>query len=434
MSDPGVVNSKNFDIKVLDLINSGGQTVDLRKIFVELQIFQDIYSTVMSGNIVIEDGHDIFSNFYFCGNEFIQISIDKPTLDKPLEKIFRIYKTTNRAPSSDSGQIYIFHFCSEEMIHSNSKLVSKGYKSQKTSDIVLDILANELKLDPSKLGVIEQTSGIHDLIVPGYRPFEAIQWVTSRSYDASNKFCYFFYENRDGYNFRSYNSLIKQSSYKTLKYEIKTVEQDPAVNRDSIDKFKIINDFDIINSLTNGAFSSRLLSIDLFDQSFEFNDYSINDVELAGNLLNQYKPINQLKNADNRPITQCFDSYFLAYIKQPDNSPNRENQLNKWLMQRTLQMALMHNFKIEIVIPGDILLKAGDVVEYEFPKFEAGSKEGKTLDEYRTGKYIVSAVNHKFTGRDAESFESVVELVSDSVSKQIPAAKEGLNKVVKKVQ
>jgi hypothetical protein len=320
------------------------------------------------------------------------------------------------------------------MIHSNSKLVSKGYKSQKTSDIVLDILANELKLDPSKLGVIEQTSGIHDLIVPGYRPFEAIQWVTSRSYDASNKFCYFFYENRDGYNFRSYNSLIKQSSYKTLKYEIKTVDQDPAVNRDSVDKFKIINDFDIINSLTNGAFSSRLLSIDLFDQSFEFNEYSINDVESVGNLLNQYKPINQLKNADNRPITQCFDSYFLTYVKQPDNSPNRENQLNKWLMQRTLQMALMHNFKIEIVIPGDILLKAGDVVEYEFPKFEAGSKEGKSLDEYRTGKYIVSAINHKFTGRDAESFESVVELVSDSVSKQIPGAKEGLNKLVKKVQ
>jgi hypothetical protein len=79
-------------------------------------------------------------------------------------------------------------------------------------------------------------------------------------------------------------------------------------------------------------------------------------------------------------------------------------------------------------------LKAGDVVEYEFPKFEAGSKEGKSLDEYRTGKYIVSAINHKFTGRDAESFESVVELVSDSVSKQIPGAKEGLNKLVKKVQ
>jgi hypothetical protein len=434
MSDLGVVNSKDYDIKVLDLINSGGQTVDLRKIFIEMQIYQDIYASVMSGNIIINDGHDVFSNFYLCGNEYLQISIDKPTLDKPLEKIFRIYKTSNRAPSSDSGQVFILHFCSEEMIHSSSKLVSKGYKSQKTSDIIQDIIFKELNVDNSKIGIIEPTSGVYDLIVPGYRPIEAIQWVTSRSYDASNKYCYFFYENRDGYNFRSYNSLIKQNPYKTLRYEIKTVDQDPAVNKDSIDKFTILNDFDIINSLTNGSFASRLLTIDLFDQSFESRDYSIQEVESAKNLLNEYKPINALKNSDNRSLLQSYDSYFLTYVKQTDNSPNRENQLNKWLMQRTLQMALMHNFKIKIVIPGDIFLKAGDIVEYEFPKFEAGSKEGKTLDEYRTGKYLVSSINHKFTNGDQSNFESVLELVSDSVSKQIPAAKEGLNKVVKKVQ
>ena len=432
MSDLGVVNSKDYDIKVLDLINSGGQVVDLRKVFVEMQIYQDIYASVMSGNIVINDGHDIFSNFYLCGNEYLQVEIDKPTLDKPLQKIFRVYKTTSRTPSSDSGQVFILHFCSEEMIHSSSKLVSKGYKSQKTSDIVQDIVFNELNVDRSKVGIIEPTSGVYDLIVPGYRPLEAIQWVTSRSYDASNRFCYFFYENRDGYNFRSYNSLVQQQPYKTLKYEIKTVDQDPAVNKDSIDKFTILNDFDVINSLTNGSFASRLLTVDLFDQSFENREFSIQDIE--SNLLNQFKPINNLKNSDNRAITQTYDSYFLTYVKQTDNSSNRENELTKWLMQRTMHMALMHNFKIKIVIPGDIFLKAGDVVEYQFPKFEGGSPEGKALDEYRTGKYLVSAINHKFTSGDASSFESVIELVSDSVSKQIPGAKEGLNKVVKKVQ
>jgi hypothetical protein len=434
MSDPGVINSKNYEIKVLDLINSGGQVVDLRKVFVEIQIYQDIYSSVMSGNITVNDGHDIFSNFYLCGNEFLQVSIDKPTLDRPLEKIFRVYKTTARSPSSDSGQVFVLHFCSEEMIHSNSKLVSKAYKSQKTSDIVIDVLANELKVDESKVSIIEQTSGVYDLVVPRYRPLETIQWVTSRSYDASNKYCYFFYENRDGYNFRSYNSLIKQKPYKKLKYEIKTVDQDPAVNKDSIDKFTIKNDFDILSSLSNGSFASKLLTIDIFDQSFDVTNYSLEQIEASNNLLNKYKPVNALKNADNRSITQSYDSYFLTYIEQNDNSKKRENEIVKWLMQRTIHIALLHNFRIEIVIPGDILLKAGDIVEYEFPKFEGASQKGKALDEYRTGKYLVTAVNHKFLGGDGESFESVVELVSDSVSKQIPEAKEGLNKIVRKVQ
>lgn len=432
MSDPGVVNSKNYEVKTLDLINSGGQTVDLRKIFVELQIFQDIYSSVMSGNITINDGHDIFSNFYLCGNEYLQVSIDKPTLDRPLEKIFRIYKTTSRAPSSESGAVYVLHFCSEEMVHSKSKLLSKGYKSQTTSDIILDILKNELKIDQSRVAKVEKTSGVYDLVVPSYRPFEAIQWVTSRSYDASNKYCYFFYENRDGYNFQSYNSLIKQKPYKKLKYEIKQVDQDPAVNKDSIDKFTIKNDFDVLMSLSTGSFASKLLTIDVFDQSFDITQYSIEEIEKAKNLMNEFKPINSLKNADNRPITQSYDAYYLTYIEQNDNSTKRENEIVKWLMQRTLHMSLMHNFKIEIIIPGDIVLKAGDMVEYEFPKFEGADQKGKSLDEYRTGKYLVSAINHKFTGGDKENFESIVELVSDSVSKKIPEAKDGLNKVVSK--
>ena len=96
MADNGVNNSKDYEIKSLELINSGGQTIDLRDIFVELQIFQDIYSSVMNGNILINDGNDTFSNFYLCGNEYLKVSIDKPGLNRPLERLFRIYKTTDR--------------------------------------------------------------------------------------------------------------------------------------------------------------------------------------------------------------------------------------------------------------------------------------------------------------------------------------------------
>ena len=100
----GMYNSKDYEIKSLELVNSGGQTIDLRNIFVEMQIFQDIYSSVMNGNILLNDGNDTFSNFYFCGNEYIKISLDKPGLSLPFERLFRVYKTTDRKPSTDSGQ------------------------------------------------------------------------------------------------------------------------------------------------------------------------------------------------------------------------------------------------------------------------------------------------------------------------------------------
>lgn len=430
----GIYNSKDYDVKTLNLINSGGQTVDLRKIFLEIQLFQDLFSSVMSGSILVNDGLDHFYNFYFCGNEYLEISIDKPSLNKPIEKYFRIYKVDGRKAGSDASQIYQLYFCSEELIFSNQKLVSKSYKGQKTADIIKDVLVNELKVDSSKIKTIEQTSGVYDYVVPNYRPFEAIQWAVSRSYDASKKFCYFFYEDRDGYNFKSYSTMIKQKPLKTLKYEVKRADQDPATNRDSIDKFEIVNDFDILTSLTNGAFASKLLSVDIFTQSFKTETYSIDTAESQKNLLNPYKPLNGLRNQDNKPITSTHDAFFRTFVSINDQPFEKDSDANKWLMNRALHMALMHNSKIRIVIPGDIFLKVGDVVKYEFPRFEGADAKGKDVDEYRTGNWLVTAINHKFTTGDMSSFESIVELMCDSVSKQIPGAKDGLNKVVKKTK
>jgi hypothetical protein len=99
------------------------------------------------------------------------------------------------------------------------------------------------------------------------------------------------------------------------------------------------------------------------------------------------------------------------------------------MLPRAMHMTLLNHFKLQLVIPGDIELKAGDIVEYEFPSFESASASGKKIDKMRSGKYLVASINHKFNGTE---FESIVELVSDSFSQSIPVAKEGLNKLTKK--
>lgn len=428
MAENGLYNSKDYEIKSLELINSGGQTVDLRNIFLEMQIFQDIYASVMSGNILINDGNEVFKNFYLCGNEYLKVSIDKPGLNLPLERLFRIYKATDRHPSSDSGQVYVLHFCSDEMLSSESLLVSKSYKATKIRNIVNDILVKELKVDPNRIANLEDTSGSFDLIVPGYRPFEAIQWVTARGYD-QKKFCYFFFENKSGFNLTSLQTLVQQKPYKTLRYELKNVDRDPANNKDSIDKFRIVNDFDMITSVSNGSFSSRLLSIDIFSQKFENIDYSLLQAELQGNLLNKYKPVNSFKNSQDQTLFNSPYSFFRTYLSINDTASERSNDVKYWMMPRAMHMTLLNHFRIQVVIPGDIVLKAGDVVEYEFPAFESADSSGKKLDEYRTGKYLVASINHKFSG---DTFESIVELVSDSFSEALPEAKNGINVLTKK--
>lgn len=424
----GMFGSKDFKFDSLELINSGGQTLDLRKIFVELQIFQDLYSSVMYGEILINDGNDVFSNFYLVGNEYIKVSIDKPGLGRPLERIFRVFKASKRAPSTDSGQTYLLHFCSDEMISSQQILVSKSYKSAKIRDVVSDILLKELGTEPSRIASLEQTSGNFDFIIPNYRPFEAIQWAAARGYD-QKKFCYFFFENKNGFNLTSLQTLIKQKPYKTLRYELKNSDRDPANNKDSIDNLDIINDFDMLNSISNGAFASRLLMIDLFNQSYSFADYDLTIAEGQQNLINKFKPVNSFKNSKNQTLFQSKESFFRTHLAINDTASEKSNDIKNWLLPRAMHMVLLNHFRIRVALPGDIELKAGDVVNYEFPMFESANKEGKKLDKKRTGKYLVAAVNHKFS---EDVFETIAELVSDSYAEEVPGAKEGLNRLSKK--
>ena len=427
-NENGMYGSKDYEIKSLELINSGGQTVDLRRVFVEMQIFQDLYSSVMNGTILITDGNDIFGNFYFVGNEYLRVKIDKPGLGRPLERMFRVYKSSDRHPANDSGQTFILHFCSDELVSSEQILVSKAYKSTKIRNIVSDILLKELNVDPTRIAKLEDTSGNFDFIIPNYRPFEAIQWVTGRGYD-QKKFCYFFFENKNGFNLASLQSLIKQPPYKTIRYELKNVNRDPANNKDSIDNFEIISDFDMINSITNGSFASRMLAVDIVKQTSNIYEYDLNIAEGQGNLLNKYKPVNSFKNSKNETLFQAKNSFFRTYIETTESLTEKNSDIKNWLLPRSMHMIMLNHFKIKIVIPGDIELKVGDVINYEFPMFDAANKAGKKLDKRRSGKYLVTAVNHKFS---EDVFESIVELVSDSFAEQVPGAKDGLNKLTKK--
>jgi len=424
----GVFGSKDFKIESLELINSGGQTLDLREIFVEMQIWQDIYSSVMYGEILINDGNDVFCNFYMVGNEYLKVSIDKPGLGRPLQRIFRIFKASQRAPSTDSGQTYTLHFCSDEMISSQQILVSKSYKSAKIRDVVSDILLKELGTEPSRIASLEQTSGNFDFIIPNYRPFEAIQWAAARGYD-QKKFCYFFFENKNGFNLTSLQTLIKQKPYKTLKYELKNNERDPANNKDSIDNLDILNDFDMLNSIPNGAFASRMLMIDLFNQSYNFADYDLTAAESQQNLINKFKPVNSFKNSKNQTLFESKESFFRTYLAINDTASEKSNDIKNWLLPRAMHMIMLNHFRIRVTLPGDIEMKAGDVVNYEFPMFESANKAGKKLDKKRTGKYLVAAVNHKFSN---DIFETIAELVSDSYAEEVPGAKDGLNRLSKK--
>src|SRR3954470_23032190 len=80
----------DVDLKTLDFITSS-QTVDLRLIFTEINLFQDLFANAMSGVLIVTDSTNIFGHVGPNDENFLHILLDKPGLNQPFEHTFHIY-------------------------------------------------------------------------------------------------------------------------------------------------------------------------------------------------------------------------------------------------------------------------------------------------------------------------------------------------------
>ena len=115
-----ILQSTQFDIQTLAITTRDGRLgFDVRAIFEELNIFDNLLMPCMSGNIVIRDARGLASKLQFDGSEYIEIKIAKD-LHNPesmfFKKRFVIYQLTDRKELNQKSEIYTLHFVSEEFI------------------------------------------------------------------------------------------------------------------------------------------------------------------------------------------------------------------------------------------------------------------------------------------------------------------------------
>lgn len=402
----GLIYSADYQITTLSIVTSDGTVVDIKTLAVEINLYEDLFSPCMSGSILMGDAIDLISNFKIHGNEWLIMEIDKPSLGLSLKKIFRVYKVSDRELKSQALQNYILHFCSEEMILSTQRFISKSYKGMVISDMINDLLQGQLSVNPKKIGFMDKTEGIFNIIVPRMQPLEAIEWLSTRAY-SSNGTLFMFYENRDGYNFQAYETLIARPVYQTY-YKSPKTDTNPQNTWNSINVMKIVQDFDIIESGRYGAFNATLMTFDFINRKINNSQY------VAGQspLLNDAVPFNSTLNRFRAPLNQNPD-YFLKFYPTFDTDPNTNaSHPENWLHKKASRLAQLHSFKMICAIPGDIALKVGAIVQVEVPQAVPQSESGQ-INTMRTGKYLVSAVHHIFMN---DVMSTVMELLSDSIN------------------
>jgi len=431
VESPGLYYPQDYNLSTLNFLTSNGKRIEMKKIMRELSYYEDIYTFAISGYIKIEDSQGFIESLQLTGNEYLEVNFGKvknsPNAD---DQLFRVYKVGDRTPAGNlNTEYYTLYFCSEELVLSEQRKISKSYKGMLISDIVSDVLENQLKVNNKKINKIEETTGMYDFVVPRMKPFETISWVSTYARPAATGTIgadMLFYETKEGYNFRSLQSLFQSDVYAYYKYQQKNLddkEQSMQEKAISVLQYEFNKAFDIIKDVASGSFANKLITLDPTTRTYKTTDFDYNKFKDQAKSLNPDGIINNLQNRFGDTLNQSADAVTklmtsnagegnVPYMKQKEAGFAKDIFAETYVPQRTAQLNLANYNVVKLAIPGDPGLTAGKVIEFNLMTIKPTTTK-KDLDKFYSGKYLVTAVRHVIQPMNG-TYQTILEIAKDS--------------------
>jgi hypothetical protein len=430
MSEITLRQSTQFSIKELVIITKipNFSNVDISGLFEEINIFDSLLNSCMSGSILIRDAVGLSEKLLFDGSEVLKIKITKSD-DSDIayiDKRFRIYKQSNRENINLSSESYILHFISDEFILSEQQVISQAY-NQTYSTIATQILQNQLAV--TNIGFIEQSTGVRKLIIPNLKPIDAIEWCARKAVDSKGSPNFVFFENRLGYNFTTLSFLVSQPVMGTVNFSPKNLTPEIVDEVWGARHVKVISQFDYIQKTRAGVYAGKFIGFDPISRTVgELNvSYSDNyDIMSHGN---KTKNLTVMENKAGQLNTQAFNSkktlyHFSSnrslydYVKSNDpTSLTNDNDTYRYIMQRQAIFENLYSQRVQIVLPGNFNITSGLNIQLNIPKRSErdSSDSGEDqLDKSLHGNYLIVATRHIIK---YDKHEVVFEAITDSSNK-----------------
>ena len=416
-----MLKSTQFEIIELVLVTKGGK-IDIANLCDEINIFDNMFLSVMSGSLIISDAVGLSSKLLFDGSESVLIHIKKDKNSEILDfkKAFRIYKQTDRSIVKPGLEKYILHFTSDELIYSDQQRINQSYETN-YSKIVEKILIDYLKVPQNNLGgIYEFSSGVQKIVIPNLRPLEAIEWCSKRAVDINQSPNFMFYQNVTGFNFATLSTLLTQPAILDIFYETKNIKGETAFDEIGGARYlEVVSLNDNIERTRSGVNAGKFIGFDPITRTINTKNISYGDHYLNMKHGNQTENFTQIQSRDGMLNSQAFNSrkavsifnynrQFSEYIKkkEPSSLTNRDG-IESWLFQRKAIIKNLMSKRLKLVMPGNFQLSSGFNVNVNAPIIGSSSGEDRSIN----GKYLIVASRHII---GYEKHETIIEVASSS--------------------
>lgn len=416
-----------FEIEFI-ILNTQSRKIDIRGLMTELKLTQSIYENTMSAEMKILDANDRLSDrgeFIIKGGESLSVKFKAQNDKKYFAKIFYVDKVTNVKKESNHGKTYILTLVTSEEIFNNKVKISKAYTNKKISNIVNDILTNNLNIESPK---IEESLNKISYIAPYIAPFKLINNITTYALskvDESATFCCF--ETSTDTRFVSLASLISKKSKSTYTYgpsSKKNIISNPEQANLLIQELNFNKKVDISNNIISGMSKSKLLQHNILLK--QYGGKQINSTEPIKFDYDQY--FNNTKHLDKTKLNnpKNFSDYDSMYkyfhrdvaksdnFKKPPKLEYYDNQSNSWLQKRYAIHAQLDNIVCDITIPGNCDLVCGDVIDL-LVQLDKPIEPGENLpiNKKYSGRYLITTLQHVL---NTEKLTTYATCIKDSTN------------------
>lgn len=423
----GIKFAGDVTIKQFEIEGRNGK-LDITQLISQIQIFEDVFSPFITGNVVINESLDLVNKMPLGGEEFFNIHIFTPTYEGDtfgeIKGRFAIYRMTERQNLAERGVVYTLHFVSMEARVDVGKKIRSAFEGYPHDIAKKLIYEDDLGMKTERDVHIEDTKNSIKFVCNNWTPMRALNYCASKAVNKDDSPTFVFFENRRGFNFISFTGLYKQEPLqKFIKDNYRRDPTDPKGGKNIDEEYKRVSSyrmpsgFDFFKRIQEGMFVSQLTTYDFVTKAYQ--TYRYNGLqEFQG--LDHLNPHPLMSPAlFNDQLTQeplIAETAALFHLNQQQSMYEGFNDVSmndKFLERRSL-LAQAEAFKIEIEVAGRTDYTAGAVVEFTTNRNEPISpNDDDPVDRMMSGKYLISSINHVITPSEHRCH---MELIKESLS------------------
>lgn len=414
------------------------KTVDVRNGTVSIDYYEDIFSPTITARLTIVntgssiDNKSIYHGLPLRGGERVSIKIKgnsntNPGLDFATdEKDYLYVSSISNVLSDNTSESFILHLVSREAITNETSRVPKKYPTDYTIDqSAEDIIKNYLKTD--KIQKVDKALNTYGFIGNLRKPFTVLVWLASKAIPNKSKDAtagFVFFQTQDGFNFRSIDNMIEDEVKANYKYTDVNVSSIDRNNDFIILNFNTIRNQNLLEKLRLGTYASYRTFFNVLDFKFtlpdnggvfKLEDYAGIAENLGSELDAQDLPkISEGSNENlgdlpSRIITQVLD----IGTMDPEISKENNSDPIKYQSQALMRYNILFTQILNITVPSNTNLRAGDIIRCEFPKIS--NTQGKEFDQEQSGLYMIKELCHHF---DTSGSYTSMKLIRDTFGRK----------------